>query len=156
MKIKKIIDGKEVEVEVEEGQEQVLDDDEIAVLAAKKLREKDDEIKKLKRDLAKEKLLSTPQEEVAEIRSKEELLKVITDPNVSNYDYAQAVVELHESEIENGNQSPLGRNGQEVSDFFKEVIEDCDGDKSRFPAVYQAKLGADDPKVAMAYKARKH
>ena len=132
-----------------------LNDVEIAELANKEIKKRDEEIAQLKRDLAKEKLYSQAEETERETPSREECLKIINNPNVCNYDYAQAVVDLVDVELSEGRQNPLGTNGEMVYDFFKEVIEECEGDKTRFPAIYQAKLPKDDPKVEMAYNKRK-
>ena len=136
-------------------EEQELTDIEIAELANKKLKEKDVEIEKLKKELAKEKLLSTAPEEEEGLKSKEEYLEILSASNTSNYEYAEAVVGLVDLELSEGRPNPLGSNGQEVYDFFKDCLEECGDDKSRFTAVYQAKLGPDDAKVAMAYNKRK-
>ena len=135
-----------------EGEE--LSDIEIAELANKKLKEKDAEIAQLKKDLAKEKLLSTAPEDDDELMSKEECIKVITDSRTSNYDYAVAVLDLVDNELSDGKPNPLGKNGEDVYNFLKDTIEECDGDKSRFTSIYQARLGADDPSVAMAFRKR--
>lgn len=139
-----------------EEQEQ-LSDIEIAELANKKLKEKDVEIAKLKKELAKEKLLSNGnyEEEEPKRMSKEECLKVINDQSVCNYDYAVAVCDLVDNEKDEGHPNPLGQDGDAVYEFFKDVIDDCDGDKGKFAAIYQAKLPSDDPKIAMAYNKRK-
>lgn len=139
----------------QQEQQNELSEIEIAELANRKLREKEDEINRLKKELAKEKLLSTASEEDKEPRTREELLKVIGDDNVSNYDYAEAVCELVDIEKAEGKPNPLYPHGDEVYNFFKSVLDECDGDKSRFPSVYQAKIGADDPSIAMAYNSRK-
>lgn len=136
-----------------EGQEE-LSDIEIAELANKKLKEKDAEIAQLKKDLAKEKLLSNAPEDDDELMSKEECIKVITDSRTSNYDYAVAVLDLVDNELSDGKPNPLGKNGEDVYNFLKDTVEECDGDKSRFTSIYQAKLGADDPSVAMAFRKR--
>ena len=136
-----------------EGQED-LSDIEIAELANKKLKEKDAEIAQLKKDLAKEKLLSTAPEEDDELMSKEDCIKVITDSRTSNYDYAVAVLDLVDNELSDGKPNPLGKNGEDVYNFLKDTVEECDGDKSRFTSIYQARLGADDPSVAMAFRKR--
>lgn len=135
-----------------EGEE--LSDIEIAELANKKLKEKDAEIAQLKKDLAKEKLLSTAPEDDDELMSKEECIKVITDGRASNYDYAVAVLDLVDNELSDGKPNPLGKNGEDVYNFLKDTVEECDGDKSRFTSIYQARLGADDPSVAMAFRKR--
>lgn len=138
-------------------EEEQLSDIEIAELARKKLNEKDDEIAKLKKDLAREKLLSNGSEDNDEpVRmSKEECLKIINDPSVCNYDYAVAVCDLVDNEKDEGQPNPLGQDGDAVYSFFKDVIDSCDGDKGKFTAIYQAKLPQDDPKIAMAYNKRK-
>ena len=136
-------------------EEQELTDIEIAELANKKLKEKDVEIEKLKKELAKEKLLSTAPEEEEGLKSKEEYLEILSASNTSNYEYAEAVVGLVDLELSEGRPNPLGSNGQEVYDFFKDCLEECGDDKSRFTAVYQARLGPDDAKVAMAYNKRR-
>lgn len=135
-------------------QEEELSDIEIAELANKELRKKEEEIAKLKKDLAKAKLLSKAEEEEEEPLSREECLKRLSDTRTTNYDYAEAVIGLVDAELAEGKPNPLGKNGKEVYDFFKDVIEECDGDKTRFTSIYQARLGADDPSIAMAYKKR--
>lgn len=131
-----------------------LTDVEIAELANKELRKRDEEISKLKKDLAKAKLYSEAEEEEESVLTREECIKRISDSHTTNYDYAEAVVCLVDDELSNGNPNPLGKDGEAVYNFFKDVIEECDGDKSRFPSIYQARLGSDDPSVAMAYKKR--
>lgn len=138
------------------NEEQELSEVEIAELANKKLKEKDKEITDLKRQLAREKLLSngSPEEEEVEVRSKEELLKVLANEHTTNYDYAEAVCDLVDLEKNEGNPNPLGEDGDKVYDFFRDVLETCGEDKSRFVSVYQAKIGPDDKAVAMAFNAR--
>lgn len=135
-------------------QEEELSELEIAELANKELRKKEEEIAKLKKDLARAKLLSKAEEEEEEPLSREECLKRLSDTRTTNYDYAEAVIGLVDAELAEGKPNPLGKNGKEVYDFFKDVIEECDGDKARFTSIYQARLGADDPSIAMAYKKR--
>lgn len=144
--------GAENEKVTEEENE--LSDIEIAELANQELRKKNAEIDKLKKDLAKLKLLSTAEPDEEEPISREECIRRITDPRTTNYDYAEAVIGLCDSEAEAGNPSPLGEDGEEVYNFFKEIIEECDGDKSRFPAIYQARIGDDPKEIAMAYNKR--
>lgn len=127
---------------------------EIAELANKELRKKEEEIAKLKKDLATMKLYSKAEEEEEEAITREECMKRISDSRTTNYDYAEAVIGLVDDELSKGNPNPLGKDGEAVYNFLKDVIEECDGDKSRFPSIYQARLGADDPSVAMAYKKR--
>lgn len=138
------------------NQEEELTDEEIAVLANKKLREKDAEIEKLKKDLARAKLLSKADDEEEDPLSREECIERISNSRTSNYDYAEAVIGLVDDELSKGNPNPLGKDGDEVYEFFKNCIEECDGDKSRFPSIYQARLGADDKSIAMAYNKRKN
>ena len=132
-----------------------MEEVEIAELANKEIRSKDAEIAKLKRDLAKAKLYSTAEEEEEEPLTREECIKRLGDSCTTNYDYAEAVVGLVDLELAEGRPNPLGKNGEEVYNFFKDVIEECGDDKSRFTSIYQARLGADDPSTAMAYKKRK-
>ena len=140
----------------EQGKEQELEDIEIAELANKKLKEKDKEIADLKKQLAKEKLLSegAGEEEVVETKSREEILKVIANEHTTNYDYAKADCDLVDLDKGEGNPNPLGENGDEVYDFFKDVLETCGEDKSKFVSVYQAMIGPDDKNVSMAFNAR--
>lgn len=138
----------------EQKTEDELSDIELAELANKKLREKDVEIAKLKKDLAKEKLLSSGEEEEKPTLTREECIKRISGSNTCNYDYAEAVVALTEIELAEGNPNPLGQDGEDVYKFFKDVIEACDGDKSRFTSIYQASLEADPKEIAMAFKKR--
>ena len=132
-----------------------MEEVEIAELANKEIRSKDAEIAKLKRDLAKAKLYSTAEEDEEEPLTREECVKRLGDSRISNYDYAEAVVGLVDLELAEGRPNPLGKNGDEVYAFFKDVLEECGDDKSRFTSIYQARLGADDPSTAMAYKKRK-
>lgn len=143
-------------MEDNENKEQSLemDDIELAELANKELRKKEEEIAKLKKDLAKAKLYSEAKEDEEETLSREECISRLSDGRITNYDYAEAVVNLVDLELAAGHENPLGKNGEEVYDFFKECIDECGDDKSRFTAVYQSKLGADDPKIALAYKNR--
>lgn len=140
----------------EESPENDLNDEEIAELANKEIKERDAEIAKLKKELAKAKLYSKADEEDETPISREECIKVLDDPRTTNYDYAQAVVNLVDLELADGKPNPLGIKGQEVYNFFKDVLEECDGDKTRFPSIYQARIGADPTEIAMAYNKRKN
>ena len=133
-----------------------MTDIEVGELAAKELQKRDTEIASLKKQLAIAKLYSKPEEgEEDAIMSKEDCLKVIGDSNTCNYDYANAVCELCDREAETGKPNPLGENGKQVYDFFKNVIEECDGDKDLFTSIYNSRLAPDDPSVALAYKKSK-
>lgn len=136
--------------------EEELSDEEIAELANKELRKKEEEIAKLRKDLAKAKLLSTAEDEEEDPLSREECIKRISDTRTTNYDYAEAVIGLVDNELSKGNPNPLGKDGDEVYEFFKNCIEECGDDKSRFTSIYQARLGADDKSIAMAYNKRKN
>lgn len=127
---------------------------EIAELANKEIQKKDEEITKLKKELAVSKLYSKAEEEEEVLLTREECIKRISDNHTTNYDYAEAVVNLVEIEEAEGRVNPLGKNGKQVYEFFKDVLEECGDDKSRFVSVYQTKLGPDDTQVAMAYKNR--
>lgn len=140
------------ETVVNEQQDEIT----IAEEANKVMRKKDEEIAKLKRELAQAKLYSTADEDDEEPLSREECIKRLGDSRTSNYDYAEAVCGLVDAELAEGRRNPLGKNGDEVYKFFKDVLEECDGDKSRFTSIYQSRLGPDDPSVAMAYNKRKH
>lgn len=137
-----------------EEQAKQMDDLEIAKLANEELKKKEKEILDLKKQLAKEKLLSQADEEERELPSREDCLKVINSNQATNYDYAQAVLDLVDNARNENQPNPLGKNGDAVYDFFKECIEECDGDKNRFTAIYQSKLGEDDLSVQMAYNKR--
>lgn len=142
---------KENGVETEE-----MEDIEIAELANTALRKKDEEIRKLKKDLAKAKLYSeAPDENEEKSLDRDECIRRISDSKTNNYDYAEAVVGLVESEKKLGNPNPLGKDGDAVCEFFKGVIEECDGDKSRFTDIYQSRLAPDDKSISMAYSKRK-
>lgn len=138
----------------ERQQQEEMDDIELAELANKELRKKEEEIAKLKRDLAKAKLYSEAKEEEEETLSREECVSRLSDMRTTNYDCIEAVVNLVDLELAEGHENPLGKDGQEIYDFLKDCIDECGDDKSRFTAVYQSKLGADDPKIALAYKNR--
>ena len=145
----------EIKKQQEEEEAKKLSEVEIAELANKELRKRDEEIAQLKRDLAREKLYSQAEEDERETPSKEDCLKVIESNKTSNYDYAQAVIDLVDIELSEGRPNPLGKNGEAVYNFFKDVIEECEGDKTRFPSIYQARLGEDDPSIKMAYNKRR-
>ena len=141
-------DEKEIQKTAED-----MTDIEVGELAAKELQKRDSEIASLKKQLAIAKLYSKPEEgEEDATMSKEDCLKVIGDSNTCNYDYANAVCELCDREAEAGKPNPLGENGKQVYDFFKNVIEECDGDKDLFTSIYNSRLAPDDPSVALAYK----
>jgi hypothetical protein len=131
-----------------------LSDIEIAELANKALREKEEELAKLRKDLAKAKLYSNAEEEVVIPMTREECLNTLSNSRTTNYDYVEAVCGLVDIELDNGNPNPLGKNGEDVYTFFKGVIEECDGDKSRFTSIYQSRIGNDDKSTAFAYNKR--
>lgn len=66
----------ENETKTNENEEE-LSEIEIAELANKEIRSKDDEIRKLKKDLAKAKLYSTAEDEEEEPMSREDCIKII-------------------------------------------------------------------------------
>jgi hypothetical protein len=133
-----------------------ISDEEIAVLANKEIRKRDNEIIELKKELAKLKLYSDAEEnQESDELSIEQYKKILSDGNASNYDIALAVTKIARHEVENGRPNPLGKDGGKVCDFFEDVINECAEDKSRFVSIYQAKIGADDKKTAMAYNKRK-
>lgn len=137
--------------------EQEMDDVELAELANKELKKRDAEIAKLKKDLAKAKLYSEATDEEEETKlTKKECISRIFDSKTCNYDYAEAVINLVDIEKSEGKQNPLGSNGDEVYDFLKQCIEDCDGDKNLFTSIYYSSLGKDDREVALAYNSRKN
>ena len=131
-----------------------MTDEEIAELANKEIKARDAEIAKLKKELNKAKLYSQAPEEEEVSLTKKECLEVISNPHSLNYDYAEAVCRLVDIELAEGNPNPLGQDGEDVYNFFKDVIEECDGDKDRFTALYQLKLAPDDAQIAAAYKRR--
>ena len=133
-----------------------LEELEIAELANKEIKKRDADIAQLKRELAKAKLYSEAEDDEPELMSREDCIKAITSNRTSNYDYARAVVDLRKHELDENGVDILGEQGEAVSEFFQECIDDCDGDKSRFVAVYQAKIGPDDPQIAKAYSFRKN
>lgn len=139
-----------------ENQEKEVEmtDEEIAELANKEIRARDEEIAKLKKALNKAKLYSQAPEEEEVSLTKKECLEVISNPHSLNYDYAEAVCRLVDIELADGNPNPLGQDGEDVYKFFKDVIDECDGDKDRFTALYQLKLAPDDAQIAAAYKRR--
>ena len=139
----------------QQEQQQQMSDMDIATQANQLLRERDAQIKSLQKELAQSKLLQQSEDEVEEPMTREEAINTIGDSRTTNYDYAVAVCALRDAELAAGHADPLGKNGQAVYDFFKEVIEECDGDKNLFPSLYSARLGADDPQLTMANKTRR-
>lgn len=132
-----------------------LSDLDIAELANKELKRKELEIAKLKKELAQAKLYSVAEDEEPKVLTREECIKQLGNNRITNYDYAETVCNLVDIEKADGKSNPLGKNGEEVYKFFKDVIEECGDDKSRFPSIYQARLGNDPTQTAMAYKNRK-
>lgn len=132
-----------------------LSDIEIAELANKELKLRNERIATLEKELAVQKLYSVADDGTPEVLTREECIKKLGDSHITNYDYAQTVVNLVDVEKANGRQNPLGSNGENVYTFFKNVIEECGDDKSRFTSIYQARLGSDDPSITMAYNKRK-
>lgn len=125
----------------EEGTD--LTDEDIAELANRELRKKDEEVAKLRKELAKAKLLSEAEDDEEELPTAEECIKVIGSSETNNYDYAVAVCNLVDVRKEEGKENPLGKNGDAVYKFFKDVLDECGDDKSRFASVYQAKIDND-------------
>lgn len=137
--------------ETEIREEETLTDEDIAILANKELKKRDEEIASLKKQLAKEKLYSKAPEEKT-VMSKDDCIKVIFDGSSCNYDYAKAVVNLVDIETSEGRVNPLGEDGDAVYELFSNVIKECGDDKDRFTSVYQSKIGQDPSDVSFAYK----
>lgn len=141
--------GQEEQKKQEEQEE--LSDIEIAELANKEIKARDAEIAKLKRDLAKAKLLSQEEPEEPQRMSKEDCLKKLGDSRISDYDYAKAFVDLFDNCREEGQEHPfVVEYDEDVRDFFEDCLNECGDNKDKFNAVYQAKIGDDDAKVAFA------
>lgn len=132
------------ENKIENQEQQQESEIEIAELARAELDKKDREIKNLKRELAKQKLYSEQEDEQQPERTKDDCINAIFNPNICNYDYAVAVLDLVDIEVKAGRKNPLGKNGQQVYDFLDDCVASCEGDKSKFTAIYQAKIGKDD------------
>lgn len=139
----------------QQQQQQEQTDIEIAELANKEIRARDAEISKLKKELAQQKLYSTASEEEDTPKTAEDCLAVISDSNSCSYDIMENFCDLRDIQVAEGKPDPFGSEGAQVTKFLRDVIEECDGDKSRFHSIYQARLGADDPSIAMAYNKRK-
>lgn len=129
-----------------------LSEVEIAELAQREISERDAKIKQLTKDLARAKLYTTVDDEPEEVMSSEDCKKVIAASDSTNYDYWAAVLQLCGNEISAGKPHPLGENGEDIVAFVKGVIEECDGDKTAFTSLYQARLGKDRPEDTAAYK----
>ena len=138
--------------------EENLSDEEIAELANAEIRKKNEEIAKLKKDLAKAKLYSEATEESEELLLSEEYKKALSDNTNTNYDVAYNAVKLCEAYEKEGNTSPydavfkLGEESEDVYTFLKNAVDACDGDKSQFVSIYQSMLAPDDPKIAAVYR----
>lgn len=136
-------------------QEQELTDIEIAELANKELKNKEAEIVKLKKELAKQKLYSKYDEEDDTPKlTKEQNLELINNPNVCDYDRMEAFCNLSDIEIEEKGVSSFGPQAEEITSFIRGCLEDCEGDKSKFHSIYQARIGNDSPEIAFAYSKR--
>ena len=147
---------KEVTQEQIEQTAENMDDITVAEEAGKVIAEKDKKIKQLTIELAKQKLYRTVESDEEPVPTREDYLKTLGASDTTNYDYAAAAIGLRELELAEGNPDPLGEDGEEVAAFLKSVIEDCNGDKTAFPALYVARLGQDLPADAAAYKKAIH
>lgn len=133
-----------------------LSDIEVADLANKEIRKRDDEIASLKKQLAIAKLYSEADEgSDKEPMSLEDCIKTINNPRSYSYDIFNAVCEDCDRVTEQGGAHPLGPDGEQIVTFFRNVLDECDGDKSRFHSVYQSMIGPDEPSVALAYRKNK-
>ena len=141
----------EIDEQIEEQEE--LSDEEVAEIASKEISKRDKKIKELEKQVAISKMYSTPEEEQNPV-TMEDCLKTLNNENSCNYDYAEAIVNAIDIEASKGVENPFGDEGLKVRDFLKDVIDTCDGDKSKFVSVYQSKIGADDKNVAAAYNAK--
>lgn len=144
--------GKEVdEQEVQKTAEQMSDID-VAEEASKMLKEKDKEIAKLKKDLAIQKLYTQVEPEEETQLTRDECIKRLSAQDTTNYDYAEAVVRLSEIEVAQGHPHPLGEDGEAITELFRGILEDCNGDKSLFPSIYKSRVGADRPEDLASYR----
>lgn len=146
----------EKQQQVQQQQDQEQSDMTIAEEAAKIIAEKDKRIRELETEAARSKLYRTVDDEEEPVPTREDYLKVLSAGDTTNYDYAEAVIGLREIELSEGKPDPLGEDGAEVAAFLQSVIEDCNGDKTAFPALYGARLGQDLPADAAAYKKAVH
>lgn len=142
--------------EQEQQQEQQQSDMSIAEEAAKLIAEKDKRIKELETEAARSRLYRTVDNEEEEVPTREDYLKVLGASDTTNYDYAEAALGLRELEMSEGKPDPLGEDGEDVAAFLQGVLDDCNGDKTAFPALYSARLGQDLPADAAAYKKAIH
>ena len=142
--------------------EEELNDLELAELANKEIKKRDEEIAKLKKDLAKAKLYSEATEEEEELLSSKEYRTKIADNNNTNYDVAYNSVKLCEALKAEGDIDPynsvfrLEEDSEDVYTFLKSCVDACEGDKSQFTAIYQSALAPDDAKIAAAYRKRQN
>lgn len=141
--------------EVKDEQDVEISDDELAILANKEIKKRDEEIRKLKLELNKAKLLSTAEDEKEEELSVKDCRTAMYDNHVNMYDYAKACVGIIEDAQSRGIQDAFGEDTENLRQFFSDVINACYGDKSKFIPFYQASLGPDDKQVSAAYGKRK-
>ena len=137
------------------NEEEQLTDIDIAEQANKLLKGKDKEIADLKKQLAQMKLLQqTDDSEEEERMTEEECMAVILNPNASDYDIVDACAKLAGISEERGDKI-FGPHQEEIKEFFEDVIESCNGDKSRFNSVYQSLIGADPKEIAAGFPKRR-
>lgn len=146
----------EKQVTQQQQQDQQNSDMTIAEEAAKLISEKDKRIKELETEMARAKLYRTVDTEEEPVPTREDYLKVLSASDTTNYDYAEAVIGLRQLELLEGRPDPLGEDGEDVAAFLQGILEDCNGDKTAFPALYGARLGQDLPADAAAYKKAIH
>lgn len=124
---------------------------EIAELARKELDKEREKNRQLTRELAKAKLFTTVDDEPEEVMSSADCRKIIAASDTTNYDYWAAVIQLCKNETSENKPHPLGEHGEDIITFVEGVIEECEGDKTAFSSLYQARLGKDRPEDAAMY-----
>ncbi len=108
------------------------------------------------KELAREKLykrVDTPEQpEFDENKAWENFF----NPNSCSYDIFKNALDIYDNNKAKGVEDS-DEYTPEVMEFVRDVLSSCEGDKTKFHSVYQAKLGKDTREAELAYtKAIKH
>lgn len=132
--------------------QQEISDQDIAEIARNEMAKRDEEIKKLRKELAIKSMYTQVDNQETDLPTREECVEALSKGDTSNYDYWVYALRLRDIELAAERPDPFGEVGEELSTFVKGLIDECADDKSSFSAVYQARLGKDRPEDLAAYK----
>lgn len=128
-----------------------LSDMEIAEMARTEIANRDKEIARLNKELARQTMYTQVDNTEAEQPKREQVIEQLSRGDITNYDYWTNVLALRQIELNEGREDPLGKHGEDVAKFVKGIIDECGDDHTSFSALYTARLGKDRPEDLAAY-----